>query len=96
MEWLRNGINVEKINVLILTREVLVEGYFIDQYANYTSVISSHYIDNPASGRVMEKCGFVPTGETAVDTTLFDGKEHLMRVLRLEINPQIPSIPLES
>lgn len=51
----------------------------------YSSLISSHYIDNPASGRVMEKCGFVPTGETAVDETLSSGEKHLMRVLRLEI-----------
>ena len=28
------------------------------------SLISGHFVDNPASGRVMEKCGFVPTGET--------------------------------
>ena len=59
---------------------------YIRHETNYSSLISSHYIDNPASGRVMEKCGFVPTGETAVDTTLFDGREHLMRVLRLEID----------
>lgn len=52
---------------------------------DYVSLIGSHYVDNPASGRVMEKCGFVPTGETAVDDTSPDGKEHLMRVLRLEI-----------
>lgn len=52
---------------------------------NYASLISSHYVDNPASGRVMEKCGFVPTGETVVDATLFAGREHLLRVMRLEI-----------
>jgi len=25
------------------------------------SLISGHFVDNPASGRVMEKCGFIPT-----------------------------------
>lgn len=58
---------------------------YIRRETDYVSLIGSHYVDNPASGRVMEKCGFVPTGETAVDATLYDGKEHLMRVLRLEI-----------
>ena len=48
------------------------------------SLIGSHFIDNPASGRVMEKCGFVPTGETCVDETLA-GTDSPMRVLRLEI-----------
>lgn len=57
----------------------------IRKETNYTSLISSHFIDNPASGRVMEKCGFVPTGEIAVDEQQLYGEEHPMRVLRLEI-----------
>ena len=48
------------------------------------SLISSHFIDNPASGRVMEKCGFVPTGDTCIDEAL-SGSDRPMRVLRLEI-----------
>lgn len=48
------------------------------------SLISSHFIDNPASGRVMEKCGFIPTGETCVDESLA-GSDRPMRVLRLEL-----------
>ena len=49
------------------------------------SLIGSHFIDNPASGRVMEKCGFVPTGETCVDETLA-GSDSPMRVLRLKLS----------
>ena len=45
------------------------------------SLISGHFIDNPASGRVMEKCGFAPTGETVVD--LAQGRDTPIRVLRL-------------
>ena len=48
------------------------------------SLISSHFLDNPASGRVMEKCGFVATGETCVDEGL-SGSSRPMRVLRLEL-----------
>lgn len=47
------------------------------------SLISGHFIDNPASGCVMENCGFVPTGETVID--LNQGKDTPIRVLRLEL-----------
>ena len=47
------------------------------------SLISGHFIDNPASGRVMEKCGFVPTGETCIDETQYQGEDRPIRVLRL-------------
>ncbi|MGM9697147.1 MAG: GNAT family N-acetyltransferase, partial [Prevotella sp.] len=47
------------------------------------SLISGHFTDNPASGRVMEKCGFVATGETAFDNNLYGGEGKPIRVLRL-------------
>ena len=47
------------------------------------SLLGTHFLDNPASGRVMEKCGFLPTGETCVDEGLA-GCDRPMRVLRLE------------
>lgn len=53
---------------------------------NIASLISGHFTDNPASGRVMEKCGFVPTGEECFDDTLYGGAGRPVRVLRLEIN----------
>ena len=48
------------------------------------SLISGHFIDNPASGRVMEKCGFIATGETVVDPS--QGRDTPIRVLRLELH----------
>lgn len=51
-----------------------------------TSLISGHFIDNPASGRVMEKCGFVPTGDECYDESLYGGASRPIRVLRLELN----------
>lgn len=58
---------------------------YIRNETAYTTLICSHFVDNPASGRVMEKCGFIPTGETAVDELLHSGEGRPMRVLRLEI-----------
>ena len=40
--------------------------------------------NNPASGRLMEKCGFRPTGETAFDNNFYEGENKPIRVLRLE------------
>ena len=57
----------------------------IRKMTDIKSLISGHFIDNPASGRVMEKCGFIPTGETVIDETQYQGAGHPIRVLRLEL-----------
>lgn len=51
------------------------------------SLISGHFVDNPASGRVMEKCGFIPTGQMVFDGTQYQGAGRPIRVLRLVIRP---------
>ena len=58
----------------------------IRETTDIPSLISGHFIDNPASGRVMEKCGFIPTGETCIDETQYQGKDRPIRVLRLELS----------
>lgn len=68
------GICTEALQIMIA---------HIRQTTEIKSLISGHFIDNPASGRVMEKCGFVPTGETVVDPS--QGRDTPIRVLRLEI-----------
>ncbi|MGM9714490.1 MAG: GNAT family N-acetyltransferase [Prevotella sp.] len=57
----------------------------IRETTDITSLISGHFIDNPASGRVMEKCGFLPTGETVFDPQLYRGADRPIRVMRLEL-----------
>ncbi|MGN1263540.1 MAG: GNAT family N-acetyltransferase [Prevotella sp.] len=49
------------------------------------SLVSGHFTDNPASGAVMEKCGFKPTGDTVFDDTLYAGSRRPIRVLRCEL-----------
>lgn len=58
----------------------------IRETTDILSLISGHFIDNPASGRVMEKCGFLATGETCIDETQYMGKDRPIRVLRLELS----------
>ena len=43
-----------------------------------------YFLDNPASGRVMEKCGFRDTGETTYCRHLFGGDSCPVRVMRLD------------
>ena len=63
-------------------------GLMIDSIRKTTgiqSLISGLFVDNSASGRVMEKCGFLPTGETVIDETQYNGAGRPIRVLRLEL-----------
>ena len=60
----------------------------IRQTTSIPSLISGHFTDNPASGRVMEKCGFLPTGDICYDPTLHNGKDLPIRVLRLNLNTE--------
>jgi RimJ/RimL family protein N-acetyltransferase len=45
-------------------------------------VNARHYVDNPASGRVLEKVGFVYTGETARRFSLGRGEKAEVRVMQ--------------
>ena len=63
--------------------ELMIE--HIRRMTDVKSLISGHFVENPASGRVMEKCGFIPTGENVIDETQYQGKDHPIRVLRLEL-----------
>ena len=46
---------------------------------------ASHLLDNPASGRVLEKLGFTPTGFTAERMSCARGGEATTRLLRLSL-----------
>ena len=46
---------------------------------------ASHFLDNPASGRVLEKLGFVPTGISAARYSCARGGEAIARIYRLSL-----------
>ena len=48
------------------------------------SLISGHFIDNPASGRVMQKCGFHDTGQMNHCSRLAIGSKCPVKVMRLD------------
>ena len=52
----------------------------------YTTLWGCYFPDNPASGRVMEKCGFEFTGKEVLCPNLKVGAERPVRVMRLKKN----------
>lgn len=46
---------------------------------------ASHFLDNPASGRVLEKLGFVATGMSAARYSCARGGEAMSRIYRLSL-----------
>jgi len=51
----------------------------------FTRLEGSHFLDNPASGRVLEKLGFEPLGITAPRMSCARGAEAQARLLRLTL-----------
>ena len=49
----------------------------------FLSLWSDFFIDNPASGRVMEKCGFKDTGEINWCSHLFHGEDRPVHIMKL-------------
>ena len=88
------GLCTEALQLLIAHLRQQNKNYEKNEITNPTipSLISGHFIDNPASGRVMEKCGFVPTGDICYDPTLHNGTARPIRVLRLNLNAKNESI----
>jgi RimJ/RimL family protein N-acetyltransferase len=50
------------------------------------AIDGSHFIDNPASARVLEKLGFEPVGIIAPRFSCARGEEVPARVMRLRLN----------
>ena len=51
----------------------------------FASIEGSHFVDNPASGRVLEKLGFEPLGIVAPRMSCARGEEVPARLMRLEL-----------
>ena len=49
----------------------------------FLTLWSDFFIDNPASGRVMEKCGFKDTGEINWCSHLFHGEDRPVHIMKL-------------
>ena len=61
-----------------------------------TQLEGSHFLDNPASGRVLEKLGFRPIGITAPRLSCARGAEAQARLLRLVIDEAVETVEEEA
>lgn len=50
----------------------------------FTVLWGDYFPENPASGKVMEKCGFVDTGRQALCPTLEVGSDRPVKIMRLD------------
>lgn len=64
-----------------------VVGYCLDK-KGFTTLWGSYFPSNPASGRVMEKCGFSDTGQETLCPNLEVGSDRPVRVMKLEKRQQ--------
>lgn len=53
---------------------------------HFQNIWADHFVGNPASGRVMEKCGFHDTGRLNKCSHLVGGDRDLVKVYKLEAN----------
>ena len=61
---------------------------------NFRTLWGDYFVDNPASGRVMQKCGFVDTGTQTTCPDLMVGSDRIVRVARLSRICQSCGMPL--
>ena len=52
----------------------------------------SHFVDNPASGRVLEKLGFVPTGLSATRYSCARGTDAASKIYRLRLIERVEAL----
>ena len=50
---------------------------------HFQTLLADFFVDNPASGRVMEKCGFRDTGKINWCSHLYHGDERPVKIMRL-------------
>ena len=65
-----------------------MEALHYDNYCfnvkGFHTLWSDFFVDNPASGRVMEKCGFRDTGKINYCSHLYQGDNRPVKIMRLD------------
>lgn len=79
-EYWNRGICTEAVRLMI---EVLRE-------RNYRTIWADHFVDNPASGKVLEKCGFEDTGELNKCSHLLGGDCNKVKIYKLKLSEDQP------
>jgi len=62
---------------------------------HFENIWSDHFTGNPASGRVMEKCGFKDTGKLNRCSNLLGGDKDMVRIYKLDTKTQALDLALQ-
>ena len=68
----------------ICTEALLAMVDYCFNVKGFITLWSDFFVDNPASGRVMEKCGLVDTGRENMCSHLYHGDDRLVHIMRLD------------
>lgn len=68
----------------ICTEALLAMVDYCFNVKRFITLWSDFFVDNPASGRVMEKCGLVDTGRENMCSHLYHGDDRLVHIMRLD------------
>ncbi|MBQ0121614.1 MAG: GNAT family N-acetyltransferase [Bacteroidales bacterium] len=52
----------------------------------FDDIWSDHFTGNPASGRVMQKCGFIDTGRLNRCSNLLGGDKDMVKIMKLDLD----------
>jgi len=69
-----------------LATEACVALIDIARTLGFSAIEGSHFVDNPASGRVLEKLGFEPRGVIAPRMSCARGEEYPARLMQLRLD----------
>lgn len=61
----------------------------IGRMLGYERIVAGHFLDNPASGRVLEKSGFAPTGRVLRRFSCARGEEVPMRQFAIRLDEAV-------
>ena len=70
--------------MVIKTMEALHYDNYCFNVKGFHTLWSDFFVDNPASGRVMEKCGFRDTGKINYCSHLYQGDNRPVKIMRLD------------
>ena len=70
-----NGYCTEALQAMI---------HYCYEKKHFQTLWADFFVDNPASGRVMEKCGFTDTGKENYCSNLYHGEDRPVHIMKLE------------
>ncbi len=81
-DFTESNIGIEEGDAEVGSLRAMIDYCFNTK--GFITLWADHFVENPASGNVMEKCGFRDTGETNWLSNLYRGDERPVKIMRLD------------